>query len=142
MNTKLHYRGPVKVILEGTGALEPTASPPGGTNEMRYYVANPQSTILVRDFRRNPVRTAQRILEGKRVNGFARHFSQPAWAEITSTNRWVEIRLHDQASNGDDPATLWLGVTDSDWGAPLRLAEWEFLKPVGAGRVAFAALVD
>ena len=135
VETPLIYKGNANIYLQGLGALEPITTQ---SNLMEYFVAYPESKILVRDFRKNVAELANKILEGDNAN-FPEIFSQPAWIEIRSTKDAAEILIKD-GINENHEKTLWLGVI-RDSKMSVQDVDWEIIKSVNDNEFAFAALV-
>ena len=135
----IEFKGVTNVYLQGNEALEPIGDV--NSNVISYFVARPQSGILVNDSRKLAVQAARQALSGADENNFAEVFSQPANIEIRSFKDHVEIDLA-ESEPADIEWTLWLGVIENHKMAIHRKTFWELLRPVGQSQIAFAALVS
>lgn len=136
------YRGNVQIYLQGEKALLPVASKRG--NQIAYFIGSKKSRLLIRDFRREPIHAAHHARSGLEGAEFADAFNQPAYAEVSVSDRGdepekIEINLR-PTSKSDDFPVLWLGVLN-DAMMPMLDIEWEILRPINAERIAFTAMV-
>lgn len=136
------YQGNVHIHLQGQHALLPVDS--SQENQVSCFIGSKKSKLLIRDFRQEPVRAAQRAPLGIQDAEFAMAFNQPAYAEVAVTKNGsepekVEINLR-PARNKKDIPVLWLGVKN-DLLMPMLDIEWEIMRPISAKKVAFTAMV-
>ena len=137
------YKGNVQIYLQGEDALMPVASKPRG-DQIAYFIGSKKSKLLIRDFRREPIHAAHHALAGLEGSEFADAFNQPAYAEVSVSERGnepekIEINLR-PTNKRDDFPVLWLGVL-SDAMMPMLDIEWEILRPINAEKIAFTAMV-
>ena len=137
------YRGNVQIYLQGEKALLPVASKNRG-DQVAYFIGSKKSKLLIRDFRREPIHAAHHDRAGLEGAEFADAFNQPAYAEVSVSERGsepekIEINLR-PTSKSDDFPVLWLGVLN-DAMMPMLDIEWEILRPINAERIAFTAMV-
>jgi hypothetical protein len=130
------YKGNVQIYLQGENALLPVASKTRD-NQVAYFIGSKKSKLLIRDFRREPIHAAHHARSGVEGTEFADAFNQPAYAEVSVSERGnepekIEINLR--------PTVLWLGVLN-DAMMPMLDIEWEILRPINAERIAFTAMV-
>jgi hypothetical protein len=141
-NENVLYRGNVQIHLQGPRALLPTES--NRENEISYFVGSKKSRLLIRDFREEAIRAAQRNPAGVEGGDFAAAFNQPAYAEVAmealgEQPEKVEISLR-PAKDDEDTPVLWLGVKN-DALMPMLDIEWEIMRPISAKKIAFTAMV-
>ena len=134
------YKGHVQIYLQGQNALIPIAT---CEDEMTYFIGSEKSKLLIRDFRKGPILAARCALEGQDGLQFADIFNQPAFAEISVTNKddepeKLEINLHPTNEPIENPV-LWLGVLEEKRIPPYDI-DWEFLRPLNKDQIAFAIL--
>jgi hypothetical protein len=137
------YRGNVQIYLQGENALLPVASK-NRNDQMAYFIGSKKSKLLIRDFRRGPIHAAHHANAGVDGSEFADAFNQPAYAEVSISERGhepekIEINLRPTQKSDDFPV-LWLGVL-SDAMMPMLDIEWEILRPINAEKIAFTAMV-
>ena len=137
------YRGNVQIYLQGENALMPVASKVR-SDQIAYFIGSKKSKLLIRDFRRAPIHAAHHTRAGLDGSEFADAFNQPAYAEVSVSDRGnepekIEINLR-PTSKSDDFPVLWLGVLN-DAMMPMLDIEWEILRPINAERIAFTAMV-
>ena len=137
------YRGNVQIYLQGEDALMPVASKPRG-DQIAYFIGSKKSKLLIRDFRREPIHAAHHARTGLEGSEFADAFNQPAYAEVSVSERGnepekIEINLR-PTNKSDDFPVLWLGVLN-DAMMPMLDIEWEILRPINAETIAFTAMV-
>jgi hypothetical protein len=136
------YQGNVQIYLQGQKALLPVDSI--REDRMTYFIGSKKSNLLIRDFRQDPILAAQRAASGIEGAEFADAFNQPAYAEVSISDKGVEtekveIKLRPTHENEDFPV-LWLGVIN-DLMMPMLDIEWEILRPISVEKVAFTAMV-
>jgi len=142
MSENYLYKGNVQIYLQGEKALLPVASK--RENQIAYFIGSKKSKLLIRDFRREPIHAAHHARAGLEGSEFADAFNQPAYAEVSVSERGnepekIEINLR-PTSNSDDFPVLWLGVLN-DAMMPMLDIEWEILRPINAEKIAFTAMV-
>ena len=142
MSENYLYKGNVQIYLQGEKALLPVASK--RENQIAYFIGSKKSKLLIRDFRREPIHAAHHARTGLEGSEFADAFNQPAYAEVSVSERGnepekIEINLR-PTSNSDDFPVLWLGVLN-DAMMPMLDIEWEILRPINAEKIAFTAMV-
>jgi hypothetical protein len=128
--------------LQGPRALLPVEA--NQENEIAYFIGSKKSKLLIRDFRREPIRAAQQAATGIEAAEFAAAFNQPAYAEVAmevlgEEPERVEIHLRPAEESADHPV-LWLGVKN-DALMPMLDIEWEIMRPISSKKVAFTAMV-
>lgn len=131
------YRGNVQVYLQGKGALQLVDK--SDSDCYMYFVGSVESSIKIKDFRREPIEAAQTIVESGSDDNFANVFNQPAEIEITECERNIEIKMHSTTRDESLPI-LWIGVIH-DREMPVHKIEWEALRPIQEDLTAFATLV-
>jgi len=136
------YQGNVQIYLQGEKALLPTGS--DREDQVAYFIGSKKSKLLVRDFRKRPIRAAHRGQAGVEGTEFANAFNQPAYAEVSIVEKGnepekVEINLRPTDEREDFPV-LWLGIMN-DLMMPMLDIEWEILRPISMEKVAFTAMV-
>ena len=137
------YKGNVQIYLQGEHALLPVASKTRG-DQVAYFIGSKKSKLLIRDFRREPIHAAHHARSGLEGAEFADAFNQPAYAEVSVSERGdepekIEINLR-PTNKSDDFPVLWLGVLN-DAMMPMLDIEWEILRPINSERIAFTAMV-
>jgi hypothetical protein len=137
------YRGNVQIYLQGEKALLPVASK-NRNGQITYFIGSKKSKLLIRDFRREPILAAHHADSGLEGSEFADAFNQPAYAEVSISERGsepekIEINLRPTDKSEDFPV-LWLGVLN-DAMMPMLDIEWEILRPINAEKIAFTAMV-
>ena len=137
------YRGNVQIYLQGEKALLPVASK-NHDGQVAYFIGSKKSKLLIRDFRREPIHAAHHARAGLEGSEFADAFNQPAYAEVSVSERGnepekIEINLR-PTSKSDDFPVLWLGVLN-DAMMPMLDIEWEILRPINSEKIAFTAMV-
>ena len=137
------YRGNVQIYLQGERALLPVASK-NRNDQIAYFIGSKKSKLLIRDFRREPIHAAHHANAGLDGSEFAHAFNQPAYAEVSISERGnepekIEINLRPTKKSDDFPV-LWLGVLN-DAMMPMLDIEWEILRPISSKKVAFTAMV-
>jgi hypothetical protein len=137
------YRGNVQIYLQGENALTPVASKNRG-DQVAYFIGSKKSKLLIRDFRRAPIHAANHARAGLEGSEFADAFNQPAYAEVSVSERGnepekIEINLR-PTNTSDDFPVLWLGVLN-DAMMPMLDIEWEILRPINSEKIAFTAMV-
>jgi hypothetical protein len=137
------YKGNVQIYLQGENALLPVASKTRG-DQIAYFIGSKKSKLLIRDFRREPIHAAHHDRSGLDGSEFADAFNQPAYAEVSVSDRGneperIEINLR-PTSKSDDFPVLWLGVLN-DAMMPMLDIEWEILRPIKSDKIAFTAMV-
>ena len=137
------YRGNVQIYLQGEKALMPIASKNRG-DQVAYFIGSKKSKLLIRDFRRAPNHAAHHARAGLEGAEFADAFNQPAYAEVSVSERGnepekIEINLR-PTNKSDDFPVLWLGVLN-DAMMPMLDIEWEILRPINSEKIAFTAMV-
>ncbi|HEX6033845.1 MAG TPA: hypothetical protein VFY83_05390 [Anaerolineales bacterium] len=137
------YKGNVQIYLQGENALLPVASKTRG-DQIAYFIGSKKSKLLIRDFRREPIHAAHHDRAGLEGTEFADAFNQPAYAEVSISERGdepekIEINLRPTNKREDFPV-LWLGVLN-DAMMPMLDIEWEILRPINAEKIAFTAMV-
>jgi hypothetical protein len=137
------YRGNVQIYLQGEKALLPVASR-NRSGQITYFIGSKKSKLLIRDFRKEPILAAHHAGSGVEGSEFADAFNQPAYAEVSISERGrepekIEINLRPTDKSEDFPV-LWLGVL-SDAMMPMLDIEWEILRPINAEKIAFTAMV-
>ena len=137
------YKGNVQIYLQGENALLPVASKTRD-NQVAYFIGSKKSKLLIRDFRREPIHAAHHARSGVGGTEFADAFNQPAYAEVSVSERGnepekIEINLR-PTNQSDDFPVLWLGVLN-DAMMPMLDIEWEILRPINAEKIAFTAMV-
>jgi hypothetical protein len=137
------YRGNVQLYLQGEKALLPVASK-NRNGQISYFIGSKKSKLLIRDFRKGPIHAAHHDRSGLEGSEFADAFNQPAYAEVSVSERGdepekIEINLR-PTSKSDDFPVLWLGVLN-DAMMPMLDIEWEILRPINAEKIAFTAMV-
>ena len=137
------YRGNVQIYLQGENALLPVASK-NRDGQIAYFIGSKKSKLLIRDFRTEPLIAAHSGEAGVEGSEFADAFNQPAYAEVSVSERGAEpekIEINLRPTNkSDDFPVLWLGVLN-DAMMPMLDIEWEILRPINAERIAFTAMV-
>lgn len=141
-NENFLYQGNVHIHLQGQHALLPIDSK--HEDQVSCFIGSRKSKLLIRDFRTEPIRAAQRAPAGLEAAEFAVAFNQPAYAEVSVTPNGnepekVEINLR-PTDESDDIPVLWLGVKN-DLLMPMLDIEWEILRPISSKKVAFTAMV-
>ena len=141
-NENYLYQGNVHIHLQGQHALLPIDS--HREDQVTYFIGSKKSRLLIRDFREEPLRAAQRAPSGIDAAEFAVAFNQPAYAEVSVTPNGsepekVEIHLR-PGEDSDDTPVLWLGVKN-DLLMPMLDIEWEILRPINSKKIAFTAMV-
>jgi hypothetical protein len=136
------YRGNVQIYLQGENALLPVDSTRG--DQAAYFIGSKKSRLLIRDFRKKPIRLAHRASSGIEGAEFADAFNQPAYAEVSIADKGngaekIEINLRPTKEHEDFPV-LWLGVKN-DMLMPMLDIEWEILRPISSKKIAFTAMV-
>lgn len=142
LNESILYRGNVQIYLQGEKALLPVEAQ--RADQVAYFIGSKKSKLLIRDFREQPIRAAQRNPAGVEGADFAAAFNQPAYAEVAmdvlgEQPENIEIHLR-PAKDNDDIPVLWLGVKN-DALMPMLDIEWEILRPISARKIAFTAMV-
>ena len=137
------YRGNVQIYLQGEKALLPVASR-NREDRIAYFIGSKKSKLLIRDFRAEPIIAAHHATSGLEGEEFADAFNQPAYAEVSISERGdepekIEINLR-PTNKSDDFPVLWLGVLN-DAMMPMLDIEWEILRPINVERIAFTAMV-
>jgi len=137
------YRGNVQIYLQGEKALLPVASR-NRDGQISYFIGSKKSKLLIRDYRREPIHAAHNARAGLDGSEFADAFNQPAYAEVSISERGdepekIEINLRPTRKSDDFPV-LWLGVLNDSM-MPMLDIEWEFLRPINAEKIAFTAMV-
>ena len=137
------YRGNVQIYLQGEKALLPVASK-NRNRQVTYFIGSKKSKLLIRDYRKEPILAAHHADSGLEGAEFADAFNQPAFAEVSISERGgepekIEINLRPTDKSEDFPV-LWLGVL-SDAMMPMLDIEWEILRPINAEKIAFTAMV-
>ena len=137
------YRGNVQIYLQGENALMPVASKHRG-DQIAYFIGSKKSKLLIRDFRRAPIHAAHHARAGLDGSEFADAFNQPAYAEVSVSERGdepekIEINLR-PTNRSDDFPVLWLGVLNDSM-MPMLDIEWEILRPINSEKIAFTAMV-
>ena len=137
------YKGNVQIYLQGENALLPVASKTPG-NQVAYFIGSKKSKLLIRDFRRAPIHAAHHAHSGVEGTEFADAFNQPAYAEVSISERGnepekIEINLRPTDEREDFPV-LWLGIMN-DLMMPMLDIEWEILRPINPEKIAFTAMV-
>lgn len=137
------YRGNVQIYLQGEKALLPVASK-NRDGQIAYFIGSKKSKLLIRDFRREPIHAAHHASTGVEGSEFADAFNQPAYAEVSISERGnepekIEINLRPTRKSDDFPV-LWLGVLN-DAMMPMLDIEWEILRPINSEKIAFTAMV-
>lgn len=140
------YRGNVQIYLQGENALLPVASKTSKNRggQIAYFIGSKKSKLLIRDFRAEPILAANHARTGLEGSEFADAFNQPAYAEVSVSDRGsepekIEINLR-PASKSEDFPILWLGVLNDSM-MPMLDIEWEILRPINAEKIAFTAMV-
>src|SRR6185503_7048326 len=128
------YRGNVQLYLQGEKALLPVASK-NRNSQISYFIGSKKSKLLIRDFRKGPIHAAHHDRSGLEGSEFADAFNQPAYAEVSVSERGdepekIEINLR-PTSKSDDFPVLWLGVLN-DAMMPMLDIEWEILRPINS----------
>ena len=136
------YQGNVQIHLQGQHALLPVDS--NREDRIACFIGSRKSKLLIRDFREEPILVAHRAASGMEGSEFADAFNQPAYAEVSVSDRGVEpekveINLRPTDESEDFPV-LWLGVKN-DMLMPMLDIEWEILRPISVEKVAFTAMV-
>ena len=136
------YRGNVQIHLQGQNALLPIHST--RHDQITCFIGSKKSRLLIRDTREEPVQAAHQAPAGVKGLEFADAFNQPAYAEVSVAGRdgepeKIEIHLRPADKNENFPV-LWLGVKN-DLLMPMLVIEWEIMRPIGAEKVAFTAMV-
>ena len=136
------YRGNVQIYLQGENALLPVDST--SEDQAAYFIGSKKSKLLIRDFRKRPMRAAHHTPSGIEGAEFANAFNQPAYVEVSIADKKngsekVEINLRPTKGNEDCPV-LWLGVKN-DVLMPMLDIEWEILRPISSKKIAFTAMV-
>lgn len=138
-NGKFLFQGNADVYLQGKNALMPEGI--NGVRPISYFIGSQSSKLMVNDFRKSPVETAKKILQGEQIDNFADIFNQPAKIEVTEIPGGISIDLHDKLEGDNiDLPILWMGILNSDY-MPVRETEWEYLNVTDDKEVAFVALV-
>jgi len=137
------YRGNVQIYLQGEKALLPVASK-NREGQVAYFIGSKKSKLLIRDFRREPILAAHHANAGLEGSEFADAFNQPAYAEVSVSEKGnepekIEINLRPTNPSEDFPV-LWLGVLNDSM-MPMLDIEWEILRPINAEKIAFTAMV-
>lgn len=137
------YKGNVQIYLQGENALLPVASR-NHRDQIAYFIGSKKSKLLIRDFRRAPIHAAHHASSGLDGSEFADAFNQPAYAEVSVSERGnepekIEINLR-PTNKSDDFPVLWLGVLN-DAMMPMLDIEWEILRPINSEKIAFTAMV-
>ena len=68
-NSELIYQGNVRIYLQGKGALQPFDQ--NYQIPYHYYIGSPVSEMVVKDFRKEPLDSARKVLSGLERNEFA-----------------------------------------------------------------------
>jgi hypothetical protein len=136
------YQGNVQIYLQGENALLPTGS--DREDQIAYFIGSKKSKLLIRDFRKRPILAAHRGQSGVKGMEFADAFNQPAYAEVSISDKGnepekVEIHLLPTDEREDFPV-LWLGIMN-DLMMPMLDIEWEILRPISIEKIAFTAMV-
>ncbi len=136
------YRGNVQIHLQGQNALLPIHS--NREDQITCFIGSRKSKLIIRDFREEPILAAHHAPSGIEGSEFAVAFNQPAYAEVSVTEKGsepekVEINLRTAEKNDDFPV-LWLGVKN-DLLMPMLDIEWEIMRPISVEKVAFTAMV-
>ena len=134
------YRGNVQIHLQGQNALLPIRS--NRDDHIICFIGSKKSKLIIRDFREEPILAAHNAPSGIDGSEFAAAFNQPAYAEVSLTEKEpekVEINLR-SAKNDDDFPVLWLGVKN-DLLMPMLDIEWEIMRPISVEQVAFTAMI-
>ncbi len=136
------YRGNVQIHLQGQNALLPIQS--NREDQIACFIGSKKSKLLIRDFREEPILAAHRTPSGMEGSEFADAFNQPAYAEVSITEKGsepekIEINLR-AAQKNDDCPVLWLGVKNDSL-MPMLDIEWEIMRPISVEKVAFTAMV-
>lgn len=132
------YRGNARVYLQGKGALQLVDK--SDSDCYTYFVGSIESSIKIKDFRKEPIEAAQAIVESRSYSDFASVFNQPAEIEITECERNIEIKMHSTTRNEFLPI-LWIGVIH-DRKMPVHKIAWEALRSIREDLTAFAILVN
>ena len=101
------YKGNVQIYLQGENALLPVASKTRG-DQVAYFIGSKKSKLLIRDFRREPIHAAHHARSGVEGAEFADAFNQPAYAEVSVSERGdepekIEINLRPTNKSDDFP---------------------------------------
>lgn len=131
------FQGNARVYLQGKGALQLVDK--SNAQCYTYFIGSMESEIKIKDFRQEPIQAAQATIEGRFDLEFAEVFNEPAQIKIVNSEDSIEIEMHPGKDEGNPP-TLWMG-TIIDGKMPVQKTEWEEIRPIYDGRVAFAALV-
>ncbi|HLO13634.1 MAG TPA: hypothetical protein VK206_02320 [Anaerolineales bacterium] len=136
------YRGNVQIYLQGENALLPVDST--RQDQAAYFIGSKKSKLLIRDFRKKPIRAAHRAPAGIDGAEFADAFNQPAYIEVSIAEKGkelekIEINLRPTDISDDFPV-LWLGVKN-DLLMPMLDIEWEIMRPISSKKIAFTAMV-
>src|SRR5919108_6066763 len=137
MASNLIFEGNVQVYLQGKNALLPFGSI---DQNISYFIGSRQSDLTLRDYRHKQIHAAQHVLSGKNGFEFADVFNEPAWVKVYTDpgQSKLEIEMHEATERENDEIS-WLGVIDNHE-MSVQPIEWEFLRPIGKNRIAFAAL--
>ena len=134
------YRGNVQIHLQGPNALLPIHS--NREDHIICFIGSKKSRLIIRDFRQEPILAANTAPSGIAGSEFAVAFNQPAYVEVSLTEKEpekVEINLH-AAEKDEDFPVLWLGVKNDSL-MPMLDIEWEIMRPISVEQVAFTAMV-
>ena len=107
---------------------------------MRYHLGGQDSTLTIRDFRKNPNQALQNILSGNKNTKFFSYFNIPARVKIQKDSHGIHIELQECNEQNISPV-LWLGVLNGDK-MPIHRIRWQTLKPLDDNRTAFVAIVE
>ena len=83
------YRGNVQIYLQGENALLPVASR-NREDRIACFIGSKKSKLLIRDFRAEPIIAAHHATSGLEGEEFADAFNQPAYAEVSVSERGGE----------------------------------------------------
>lgn len=136
MKLRSVYHGNVQVYLEGQGALQVLEA--NGKDQHVYYIGSPESKILIKDFRKEPIAAAKIALQGQKEAEFADVFNQPAKVKVYKTPAGIEIELRKCRQIRNIPI-LWMGV-NHDHKMPARKIHWRIIQPISETETAFAIL--
>ena len=139
-NLTLLYQGPTHIYLQGRNAL--LVAPSESASEMRYFIGNEQTNLVVRDFRQRTVMEAREAIRRQYQNGFAKSFNQVAFTEIRYDDvyGYIEVGLYDTDSFVENIPTFWMGVLEENT-MPAYQVEWEVFKSIDSRHMAFCAML-
>ena len=141
-NENFLYQGNVHIHLQGQHALLPINS--NHEDQVTCFIGSKKSKLLIRDFREEAIRAAQRAPSGIETPEFTAAFNRPAYAEVAmdalgEEPEPIEIHLRPAKDDKDSPV-LWLGVKN-DALMPMLDIEWEIMRPISSKKIAFTAMV-